>query len=207
VDAELLDAFETRDAALLRGAVCKLVATRRPQCVLHPLGFYFIRLFVVDKTSIRLHYWPAEGRQAGTAITPFHDHVWSLCSCIMVGSIENVFLSVDPDENGDFQLADITQVGNVDEVLPVSSRVRIHESSRQAYRVDEFYEIPPRVFHYTDVPPGLAAITVVRSIVAVDGGPRTLVPVGFAGQAPSRDEVPGSQAIIDEIAALLRCSE
>jgi hypothetical protein len=206
IDQGLLDGFAARDAGVLRENVRKAIAARTYECILHPLGFYFIRLAEHEDTTIRLHYWPANHQEKGTAVTPYHDHVWSLCSCVLAGALENVLLQLDPDENGNFQVADINQVGNIDQVIPASSRVQIRIQSSQTYRADEFYEIPPRVFHCTNVLPEDAVLTVVKSQVVVQGGPRTLMPVGFGGHMPSRDPIPDSKQILLEISYLLNRS-
>jgi hypothetical protein len=199
----LFAGFADRDAELLRENVRNALAVGGYECVLHPLGFYFIRLAARGDTTIRLHYWSARHRENGTAMTPYHDHVWSLCSCVIAGAIENVLLELDPDETGDFQVADINQIGNVDEVVPRSSRVRIRIQSTETHRAGEFYEMPPRIFHYTNVRPGETALTVVQATTTVKGGPRTLVPVSSAGHMPSRDPITDPDKILIEIGQLV----
>jgi hypothetical protein len=203
IDQALFAGFSARDAGGLRESVRKAITARAYDCILHPLGFYFIRLAEQEDTTIRLHYWPADNREKGTAITPYHDHVWSLCSCVLTGTVENVLLQLDLDEYGDFQVADINQADNIDQVIPASSRVRIRIQSKQTYRTDQFYEIPPRVFHYTNVPLENAALTVVQARVVVQGGPRTLIPVDSMGHMPSREPIDGSDQILLEISHLL----
>lgn len=203
VEQTLFDGFANRDATLLRQSVREIIETRLYKCILHPLGFYFIRLAERGKTTIRLHYWPAGHREKGTAITPYHDHVWELCSCVLAGSLENVLIQLEPDNSGDFQVAHINQIGNVDEVVLASTRVRMSIQSRQRYRAGEFYEIEPRVFHYTDVPEETPVLTVVQSTIVIEGGPRTLMPVGASGHMPSREPVSGSEQILLEIDHLL----
>lgn len=191
--------FESRNAELLRQAVVNTLLTGGHECLLHPLGFYFVRLAARERKTIRLHYWPANDREKGTAITPYHDHVWSLCSCILLGVIENVLLQLVSDETGKFQMAQIHQTGNVDEVIPVSSRVNLQVESREVHRAGSFYEIAPRVFHYSDVPVGQATVTVVLAEVIVEGGPRTLVPAGTAGHMPTRKPIGAPERVLGEV--------
>src|SRR5215212_2820847 len=203
LDQSLIAGFAARDAGVLRESVREAITARSYNCILHPLGFYFIRLTEHEETTIRLHYWPAINRETGTAITPYHDHIWSLCSCVLTGTIENVLLQLDLDEQGDFQVADIDQSGNIDRVIPATSRVRIRITSSQRYSAGQFYEIPPRVFHYTNVPLGNTALTVVHARVVVDGRPRTLIPIGSGGHMPSRELIDGADQILLEISDLL----
>ena len=202
--SKLLDTFSARDAEALNTLLQHAMREGSYTCYVHPLGFYFVRLVAQGKMSLRLHYWPASYREEGSAITPYHDHVWKLQSFIMSGKIENVMLDIVEDGVGAYQLAQINQVGGIDEVVPSGRAVSIKEKSRQRLTAGEFYEIEARRFHFTDVPLNQTAVTVVRSDIVVDGGPRTLVPAGFQGRhAPSRDPVQAPQQIQNEIAAIL----
>lgn len=203
IDHSFFVGFTTKNVELLRETVRNALAMDGNQCILHPLGFYLIRLHTKEDVSFRLHYWPGWQHEHGSAITPYHDHVWSLCSCVLAGAVENVLLELDPDELGNFQVANINQVGNVDEVIPVLSRVSIRVQSRETYRTGEFYEIAPRVFHYTNVPVGEAALTLVQATLMVSGGPRTLVPIGNYGHTPSREPIESSEHVFKEISQLL----
>ncbi|MEA2240149.1 MAG: hypothetical protein QOC81_4873 [Thermoanaerobaculia bacterium] len=202
-DQAFFDGFDTRNASLLRQSVHDALVASVYECVLHPLGFYLIRLAARGDTTVRLHYWPAYEREDGTAITPYHDHVWALTSCILFGSLENVLLELHTDTSGDFQVAEINQVGNVDEVVPASYCVQLSVKSNVTYRIGEFYEILPREFHYTNVQPQEATLTVVRAKVVAQGGPRTLLPVGSAGHRPSRGPTTKSERVAEEIIRLL----
>jgi hypothetical protein len=197
------DGFAAKDARLLRASALRALTGSTYDCILHPLGFYLIRLAVRGDTTVRLHYWPAHHREKGTAITPYHDHVWSLCSCIISGTVENVLIDLHADPLGDFELADIRQTGVVDDVIPASSRVRMSIRSTATYRAGDFYDILPRVFHCTNVRPDEAAVTVVLSTVVVQGGPRTLLPIDSAGHMPSRQAVTNSEQVVLEIIHLL----
>src|SRR5262245_42265129 len=94
----LLDRFSARDASALREHLQRILRSGSYTCYVHPLGFYFVRLATRERMTFRLHYWPASERQEGSAITPYHDHVWKLQSCILSGRIENVMLDLIDDE-------------------------------------------------------------------------------------------------------------
>jgi hypothetical protein len=198
-----LESFRANDAFGLREALRGALKEGGYDCFLHPLGFFFSRLAVRDTTSIRLHYWPANYRRLGTAVTPYHDHVWRLRSCILVGTLDNVLIDVEEDQRGIFQLAEITQSGAVDDVRPGDQSATIRIRSRSTYVAGDIYDIEPRVFHFTDVPPAQPTVTLVRAEITVSGGPRTLVPVGFGGHAPERKPLASTPEILDEIANLL----
>ena len=201
--SDLIAAFEQRDARQVRAQVSRILASEQLQFILHPLGFYMTKLHASGPDSIRLHYWPLGQEKKGTAMTPYHDHVWALRSCILVGTLQNVLLRIVPDPSGTYETAYIKQTGGVDEVLSDKKNVRIETEARDEYHAGEIYDIPPRVFHYTDVAPEQATVTVVWARVVVEGGPRTLVPVGFSSHAPSREPIDTPTNVQAEIALLL----
>jgi hypothetical protein len=202
-DNQWFEAFDAKDFVLLRSTLREALVAKDYDCLLHPLGFFFSRLVVRGPSSIRLHYWPPNIGMTGTAITPFHDHVWKLRSCIMVGKLHNVLIDVDEDEGGPFHIAQINQAAGIDEVRPEEKTFSTRVKSRETYHAGDIYDIEPRVFHYTDIPADQATVTLVRADVMVEGGPRTLVPLGFKGHAPSREPLASSPAILCEIEKLL----
>jgi hypothetical protein len=198
------EGFTAKDAVLLRANVRAALSQQQHECLLHPLGFYFIRLAQYGALSFRLHYYKKFDRGNGTALTPYHDHVWRLHSCILSGHIENVIVDTPKDCRGQYWKAAISQIGGVDEVLPIKNQVAVVVRTRDKFSAGEFYQMEPRTFHYTDVPPEQSAITLVRSEILVQGGPLTLVPVGFEGRhAPARDPLYNSESVIGEILSLL----
>jgi hypothetical protein len=172
----------------------------------HPLGFYHLRLLTAGNISLRLHYWPCYERPASSAITPYHDHVWSLQSCILAGSIENFIINLEGDRNGPYVVADIKQIAGVDAVIPTGDRVSLMSPDVSGYAVGDHYSMPPGVFHSTEVAADVAAITIVRAETMIkDRGPRTLVPFGYAGQAPARKylDAKSGARIVSEVTGIL----
>ena len=175
------------------------------RCMQHPLGFYHLLLYQDGPLNLRLHYWPRKQCPPSSAITPYHDHVWILESCILEGTIENVVLSLTPDKAGEYALASIQQIAGVDQVVPSPERVSIASTETTSYSVGESYSISPGVFHCTQVPTEVSAITLVKAKVVTTGGPRTLVPPGYRGQAPARVYLNDGDrlALLDQIQLLL----
>src|SRR5690242_13200819 len=144
----LRSTFEASDALALGAHVRQALIGGSYDCLLHPLGFYFIRLAQSERSSFRLHYWRPNDRD-GSAITPYHDHVWHLRSCVLIGELENVLFDVQEDTSGDYTISQIRQVNGVDEVVPGTVRVSMHITSRKRHGRGEFYEVAPRSFHFT----------------------------------------------------------
>lgn len=174
-------------------------------CMQHPLGFYNMVVYKENAVTIRLHYWPGAKRPVSSAVTPFHDHVWSLQSCVLKGSLRNIVLELEPHNEGRYAVANIAQISGVDTVVPTSMRVNTEVAESTIQAEGNFYSIAPSVFHFTEVTEGIPTITCVRAEIVTQGGPRTLVPFGYTGQAPSRQYLPSADTaiILREIAALL----
>ena len=194
--AEIVSAgLDAIDSGCLRSLTARTVErVSRARCILHPLGFYHIRIFDRTPVTIRLHYWPAGTRPVVTAVTLYHDHVWSLQSCVLVGRIENVLLTLERDDAGDYAMANIQQVGGTDIVVPTAGRMKILTEQVTAYSAGDYYSISPRVFHCSRVAIDTDTLTIVRAEVVVEGGPRPLIPAGYAGQAPIRPYLDESEA-------------
>jgi hypothetical protein len=201
----LVDGLVAKDAHSIGGAVMDAISNDRVRVTIHPLGYFHFLLDARDGLSLRLHYWPAHERPSPTAVTPYHDHVWDLESRVLHGEIVNSFVETEPDPSGPFMVATIEQVAGVDSVVPTSERVKIASVETTTYESGARYTIKPRRFHATDVAQTHSAITLVRAEVVVPGGPRTLVSVGYEGQAPARVAVSSDAAdrLSAEIRALL----
>lgn len=187
--------FKDGDPVRLRNAAHALLSSDADiPCMRHPLGFFHLLASSVGAVSLRLHYWPATDRPDMIAATPFHDHVWALRSCVLVGEVRNCLVSPEGDDEGEYCIATIEQVSGVDTVVPTIGLVSLKPISDDLYRVGQIYGIEPRVFHYTEVSSATAAITLVRAEVVGEGGPRTLLPAGASAHSPKRTYSDASEA-------------
>ena len=202
--SEFSSVFLKKDAALLLEQVSELLLVGRFECILHPLGFFHIRLFASGSETFRLHYWPESRRELGTALTPFHDHVWNLTSCVLKGTLDNIEIEIEDDETGDFELALIEQGGPKDIVRPAGRRVSVRQTGRQTHNSGEYYFLGAGHFHYTIVPPNVNTVTIVHSEVVLAGGPRALIPLAHTGHAPTRATIIGSDEVVSRIVRILR---
>lgn len=61
---------------------------------LHPLGFYYCRLFYNDEHQVRLHIW--EPNYPVKKDLFIHDHFYDLCSWVLCGEIVDYTYKVEP---------------------------------------------------------------------------------------------------------------
>lgn len=196
-------AFIEKNFETLRRSVQSALEAGKQELFVHPLGFYYTRLAERDKSSVRLHYWRAHDQGSGTAVTPYHDHVWKLKSCVLFGELENELFQIEEDTEGNFTVSEITQIHGVDVVKPGNKPVSICTQSRSRYSRGDFYEIEPRAFHRTVVSPDTPTVTVVCADVVIAGGPRTLMPLGSNAHSPARVPLSEPSQVLSEIHDLL----
>ena len=61
---------------------------------LHPLGFYYCRLFLSSSEQVRLHIWAPDYIKKQDLF--IHDHYYDLCSWVLCGTIRDYAYSVKP---------------------------------------------------------------------------------------------------------------
>ncbi|MGG9972759.1 hypothetical protein ACQ33O_13285 [Ferruginibacter sp. SUN002] len=115
---------------------------------LHPLGFYYCRLFTSDQHQIRLHIW--EPNYPIKSDLFIHDHFYDLCSWILCGKIVDYLYKVESSkEESDYTLfissylpdknvRTLTRTNNFKTVKKVTERIIGNK---------EKYIIPRDTFH------------------------------------------------------------
>jgi len=201
---QLLTGFQEKDSGKLASTITDYLQSSNIEFIQHPLGFLHAELGQYEETIFRLHYWKHELQNLGSAITPYHDHIWSLSSCILSGKIKNSILKIHPSREGRYILTDVLQNNNIDEVKTDGIRASFEVVNEVTYDVGEFYYLKPRVFHYSSLVGKIDAVTIVLSEPAVIGSPRTLMPINSHGHAPERKKIKNSSPIRHEIVELLK---
>lgn len=205
IDLEFFrDAFKAQDYGLILGHLATALAEDRYTFIHHPLGFLMAEILSDKTATLRLHYWKHELKDRGSAITPYHDHIWRLSSCVVSGAIENCVLDVKPDSGGEFFLTDVYQTGSVDNVESSGQRVRFQISKSSVVQTGEFYFLAPRIFHFSSLVEDTDALTIVLSEPEITGSPRTLMPIVASGHAPTRREVSNSSEIQNEVEKIIQ---
>ncbi|MDA4845250.1 hypothetical protein [Hoeflea poritis] len=169
----------------------------------HPLGFLLAEVCQTASATLRLHYWKQDLASLGSAITPYHDHIWRLSSCVLHGEIENCVLDVELRADGEYFLTEVQQREGVDSVPSEGDRASFEISTSERIQEGGFYFLAPRVFHFSKLIPGKDALTLVLSEPEILGNPRTLMPIASRGHAPKRKKMSNNEEISREIVSLL----
>ena len=195
--------FKDRNFEVVLRCVEEALSVQDVEYVHHPLGFLHTNIFSSGALNLRLHFWKKELMEGGSAITPYHDHIWRLSSCVLFGSIVNYKLEVRPDLQGDHTMEYVNQSSSVDAVETYGTQESFSVAEKEVVSAGEFYFLPPRVFHYSALDSFVSAITLVLSEVEVDGSPRTLMPIGSTPHAPKRQFVDDSKKVTYQILSIL----
>lgn len=199
--------FREKDFSVLKELAANTIKDAKSGILQHPLGFYHCNLYSSEDggTKLRLHYWRRDELGKGSAITPYHDHVWKLSSCVIHGEIYNHTLNVVADPEGDYTLETVEQKREPgrDSVGTAGLRVRFGVERIELIKRAMFYQVSPRQFHFSSLGNCDHAVSLVLSEPGVDGNPRTLMPLGAKPHAPKRETSDRAAIVGDEILAIL----
>lgn len=126
----------------------ELLASRKADRsgVWHPTGFVVVQLWTEGGRCLRLHVWPATSRRLSEPCWPIHDHVWSLRSVILVGSLHTDVYQVLPGR--DHPLFEVQYADGVKSKLVRQPRgVTLGSNGGQTCTSKCGYALPSRVFH------------------------------------------------------------
>lgn len=201
-------AFDAESSVNLEKLVLESLRTESLAFLRHPLGFAHCKLIDGGRSSasVRLHYWERAAMEKGSAITPFHDHVWQLTSGVIAGEIINNMIEITPDRQGKYTLETVQQDHKTgqDTVENEGHQVSFRVHSKRAYKSGDFYRIQPRRFHFSELGESERALSVVLSEPSVNGNPRTLMPIDSTPHAPVRQEIDDPDQLVTDIIELIQ---
>jgi hypothetical protein len=170
-----------RAAAAAAWALCALAdRERRPQAVLHPLGFLCYPLRRGPGFGICVHVWLPERSGADAGPAPIHSHSWDLLSQVLVGRVGNELIcaSSAPVESAGHRIYQVhSSAGGVDEIVATAQCVRCSRRETQYTEAGRAYRLPGGEFHNSVVPAGTAAATVLLADSLPGGCDRLLGPL------------------------------
>jgi len=135
------------------------------QAAWHPLGFVHVELDRNLSSAYRFHIWPPGERRSKKPNWQIHNHVFSLTSKVLAGSIENrVYEVVDvPQGEATNQLYEVAYGSASSELLPTGRFVMVVPESAKIYYAPATYEVSCGVFHESFVKHADVVATLVRT--------------------------------------------
>jgi len=119
---------------------------------LHPLGFYYCRLFVSEQNQIRLHIWLKGYAQKKDLY--IHDHFYDLCSWVLCGKIKDYTYEVsNTDKESDYSLftSSYKNDKNVRTITKTAQSMSVALVSERILSRGDKYYIPRGSFHSNDI--------------------------------------------------------
>lgn len=137
----------------------------------HPLGFIHMRLADDGETALRLHIWSRVHAAPMQPLWSVHNHVFSLESLVIHGSIRDTRFEVAPAEAGDKQLYEVVYRENGSLRRRTGKRVHCVRNQESIHRVGDQYAIAAQMFHSSSLAEGDLAMTIVKTTGTGDGRP------------------------------------
>ncbi|MEM6993828.1 MAG: hypothetical protein AAF721_25160 [Myxococcota bacterium] len=149
----------------------------------HPTGFVVARLTTTEHLALRLHVWPDEARVYGEPLWPLHDHVWSLHSLVIAGTVGTARARVVDDRHGAGRRYAVDYAaGNTSQLVARGGPVRCVVGPRQSVQTGASYSVPAGEYHASSATEGRLAAT----LVATRRGPRAQPFVVGPADGPER---------------------
>ncbi|MEM7155908.1 MAG: hypothetical protein AAF799_23860 [Myxococcota bacterium] len=193
----------TQLRALLRG-----LSAEPPPGTWHPTGFIVVRVLTDEQGALRLHLWPTASREQGQPCWPVHDHVWSLRSHVLCGTVHSHGYDVDDDAAGDRTLYAVEYGADDRSCMHRGDRgVRLSARVPERIEAGQRYEVQAGSFHASQVPAGAMAATLVATTVTDRAHPRVVGPRHGPSVVPvvrPRAEPNLMLGLLEQVAAGLR---
>lgn len=125
------------------------IALGRSAWACHPLGFFVIKQAVAEDMELRLHVWP-KGWAVPHSQTEaeLHDHVFSLSSFVVLGSVSNDTFDMTVDPNGEFRTIEVTYSGSSSGGSVLSKTLyRLDLKATEVHQAGEIYHLPAGIVH------------------------------------------------------------
>jgi hypothetical protein len=153
-----------RDVSARTGFASNLLRAVKPasvQPLWHPLGFAHMRLAEESGRVLRLHVWSKAFAEPMDPLWPVHDHVFTLASLVVSGSIRDLRYDVRMSDCGDKQLYEVIYGDTGSIRRRTEKRVSCVLRSDSVHSAGTAYKVEAGNFHSSELASGKAAVTLV----------------------------------------------
>jgi hypothetical protein len=142
----------------------------------HPLGFVHANLGRIDGIgTIRLHIWLQNKRKTQIPSFPIHDHVFTVNSHILSGTVTNRIYHIERDSiNPTHKLYSVKYDNNKSLLESLNQKVNCHFISEENFTIGQYYSVRSSVFHTTEVNENHFASTLVLTNNHINGEPKVV---------------------------------
>lgn len=167
----------------------------------HPTGFVVAQLGTEGRRSLRLHVWPRGERCYGEPLWPAHDHIWTLYSHVLVGTVRSEDYAVREDQTGSHRRYFVDYVAGTRRSLLLADALRVSrlECGLRVVAAGGHYTVPAGAFHASSAPQGALVATLVVTL----SGSRTRPSVLGPADGPPQIAVTRTPVAADDWHAML----
>ena len=143
----------------------------------HALGFIHCLLAKVNESELRLHVWREHDKHSSEQPEKIHDHLFSLNSYIIIGSIKNeIFeLSECSSESFDYQSFTVNYTIDGSTLIPRGQFFKVSDITSEVISHGSYYTVDSSQFHRSSLSGNDVAMTLVATFNHVDKAPTTLI--------------------------------
>jgi hypothetical protein len=142
----------------------------------HALGFIHCEIASFTQGSLRLHIWPSQDRHSQEQIDKIHDHIFSLTSLVLCGTIKNDTYTVDEVSKSEAsnQSYKVKYQPNSAELQATGNYFKKTLKHQDEIKKNESYTVLAGDFHQSTVTDGTFVATIVATYDHVKLSPRLL---------------------------------
>lgn len=119
----------------------------------HALGFLHCRIATFPTGTLRLHIWPKGIRHASEQANKIHNHIFSLRSTVLCGTLKNVRYDVAPSDHTpeSYQFHKVEYLHDGSRLKPTTEYCKAIALDSEHYQAGQTYSIAIGQFHETVV--------------------------------------------------------
>lgn len=145
----------------------------------HALGFVHCKLATFSNGTLRLHIWPSQERHVQEQQYKIHDHIFSLTSYVVCGSIKNEIYKVElaSKKLASTQCYEIEYVKDGAKLRATGNYYNEIKLSDSLINSGQHYTVVSGYLHQSSVPKSTLVVTLVATYDHKTAYPRLLGPV------------------------------
>jgi len=142
----------------------------------HALGFIHCKLASFSQGTLRLHIWPPVERHSQEQSDKIHDHIFSLTSFVICGSVKNEIFEISEvsEDAASNQCYEVKYFPNGASLQPTGNYYNKSLKHKDDVKKNEHYVVMSGDLHQSSTPNGALVATLVATYDHIESAPRLL---------------------------------
>ena len=158
-------------------AILEEMATRPSsfEAVWHPVGFIHVNLGESNGAGLRLHLWTSIPEEHTGLGWPIHDHIWSLTSYVICGTIKNYLYDVQPNPSvPSHRIYAVKYDGRINYLEATEELISYAVATEETVPQGRIYRVEPGQFHSSEAVKNQLVATLVLAEKTETKSPRVV---------------------------------